>query len=92
VAEELDVALDRVDMILGDTDACPYDMGTFGSLNIWQFGPVLRRAAAEARAVLVQMAAERLGVPAERPAHERRRGDGSLGARQTRDLRATGGR
>jgi isoquinoline 1-oxidoreductase len=66
VAEELDVSFDRVEMILGDTDVCPYDMGTFGSMNIWQFGPVLRRAAAEARAVLVQMAAERLGVPAER--------------------------
>jgi isoquinoline 1-oxidoreductase len=66
VAEELDVPFDRVEMILGDTDVCPYDMGTFGSMNIWQFGPQLRRAAAEARAVLVQMAAERLGVPAER--------------------------
>jgi nicotinate dehydrogenase subunit B len=66
LAEELDVALDAVDMTLGDTDLCPYDMGTFGSLNIWQFGPVLRRAAAEARAVLIQMAAERLQVPAGR--------------------------
>jgi CO/xanthine dehydrogenase Mo-binding subunit len=65
-AEELDVGLDRVDMVMGDTDLCPWDMGTFGSLSIWQFGPVLRAAAAEARAVLVQMAAERLGAPVER--------------------------
>ena len=44
-------------MVLGDTDLCPWDMGTFGSLSIRQFGPVLRAAGAEARAVLLQMAA-----------------------------------
>ncbi|HKB55636.1 MAG TPA: molybdopterin cofactor-binding domain-containing protein, partial [Ramlibacter sp.] len=49
-----------------DTDLCPWDMGTFGSLSIRQFGPVLRGAAAEARAVLLQMAAERLQAPVER--------------------------
>jgi nicotinate dehydrogenase subunit B len=66
IAEELDVALDSVDMIMGDTGQCPWDVGTFGSLNIWQFGPVLRKAGAEARAVLLAMAAENLGAPAER--------------------------
>src|SRR5512146_1600162 len=65
MAEELDVPLDSVDMIMGDTDLCPWDVGTFGSLCIRQFGPVLRAAGAEARAVLMQMAAERLQVPAE---------------------------
>jgi isoquinoline 1-oxidoreductase len=64
-AEELDVALDAVDMVMGDTDVCPWDMGTFGSLSVRQFGPVLRGAAAEARAVLLQMAAEHLRAPAE---------------------------
>jgi len=63
LAEELDVAVDSVDIILGDTDQCPWDMGTFGSLCIWQFGPVLRAAGAEARAVLLQMASEQLQVP-----------------------------
>ncbi len=66
LAEELDVALDSVDIVMGDTDLCPWDMGTFGSLTIRQFGPVLRGAGAEARAVLLQMAAERLGSPVER--------------------------
>jgi nicotinate dehydrogenase subunit B len=66
LAEELDVAFDSVDMVMGDTDLCPWDMGTFGSLNIWQFGPVLRGAAAEARAVLLEMAAERLETPRAR--------------------------
>ena len=60
VAEELDVSFDSVDMVMGDTDLCPWDMGTFGSLTVRQFGPVLRAAAAEARAVLLQMSADYL--------------------------------
>jgi isoquinoline 1-oxidoreductase len=63
-AEELHVSLASVDVVLGDTDLCPFDMGTFGSLSVRTLGPVLRAAAAEARAVLVQMAAEKLGVAA----------------------------
>ena len=66
LAEELDVPLASVDVVLGDTDLRPWDMGTFGSLTIRQFGPVLREAAAEARAVLLQLAAERLAVPVDR--------------------------
>src|SRR5450759_1521620 len=62
-AEELDVPLTSVDIVMGDTDLCPTDSGTYGSLSIRQFGPVLRAAAAEAKAVLLQMAAERLQVP-----------------------------
>ncbi|MBZ5590307.1 MAG: molybdopterin-dependent oxidoreductase [Acidobacteriia bacterium] len=66
LAEELDVPFGSVDMVMGDTDLCPWDMGTFGSLSIRQFGPVLRSAAAEARAVLLQLGAERLQVPPDR--------------------------
>ena len=62
-AEELDVPLSMVDVVMGDTDLCPYDAGTWGSLSIRQFGPALRAAAAEAKAVLLQMASERLQVP-----------------------------
>ena len=64
LAEELDVALDRVDVIMGDTALCPWDMGTFGSRSIKYFGPALRLAAAEGRAVLVEIAADRLKLPA----------------------------
>jgi CO/xanthine dehydrogenase Mo-binding subunit len=64
-AEELGVALDSIDMILGDTSRCPWDRGTFGSLTTRVFGPALRAAAAEARAVLVALAAKKLGVPEE---------------------------
>ena len=65
LAEELDVALDSVDVVMGDTDLCPYDMGTFGSMTTPLLVPVVRRAGAEARAVLLSMAAERLGVPVD---------------------------
>ena len=65
LAEELDVAFDRVHMVMGDTDLCPWDMGTFGSMTTRFFGPPFRRAAAEAKAVLVELASERLGVPKE---------------------------
>ncbi|MHB8838034.1 MAG: molybdopterin cofactor-binding domain-containing protein, partial [Gemmatimonadaceae bacterium] len=62
-AEELNVPLEQVDCVMGDTDLCPFDNGTFGSLSVWRLGPILHAAAAEARAVLVQMASEKLGVP-----------------------------
>jgi isoquinoline 1-oxidoreductase len=65
LAEELDVPLESVDMVMGDTDLCPWDMGTFGSMTTRVFGPAFRAAAAEARAVLVELAAERLGVAKE---------------------------
>jgi isoquinoline 1-oxidoreductase len=66
LAEELDVPLKSVDMVMGDTDLCPWDMGTFGSMTTRFFGPALRAAAAEARAVLIELAAEQLQVTKER--------------------------
>ena len=63
VAEELRVGLDAVEMVMGDTERCPWDMGTFGSLTTRMFGPYLRTAAAEARAVMLRLASEKLGVP-----------------------------
>jgi isoquinoline 1-oxidoreductase len=66
LADELDVSLDSVDMVMGDTDLCPWDRGTWGSLSTRFFGPALRAAAAEARAVLRELASEHLGVPAAR--------------------------
>ncbi len=63
LAEELDTPLDTVDMVMGDTDLCPWDMGTFGSMTTRMFGPALQAAAAEAKAVLLELAAEALKVP-----------------------------
>ena len=65
LADELDVPLDAVDMVMGDTDLCPWDMGTFGSMTTRFFGPPLRAAAAEARRVLLELGAERLKLPAD---------------------------
>ena len=59
LADELEVSLDSVDMTMGDTDLCPWDMGTFGSMTTRFFGPPLRAAAAEAREVLLELAAEK---------------------------------
>ena len=58
VAEELEVSIYDVDMIMGDTELCPYDAGTWGSLTTRFTDPVLRAAAAEAREVLLELAAE----------------------------------
>ena len=66
LAEELEIPLDRIDVVLGDTDLCPYDMGTFGSMCTPLLWPAVRRAGAEAKAVLIEMASERLKVPADR--------------------------
>ena len=66
LAEELDVPLDSVDMVMGDTDLCPWDMGTFGTMSTRIFGPALRAAAAEARAALIELAADRWQAPKER--------------------------
>jgi len=63
VAEELRVGIDAVDVVMGDTERCPWDMGTFGSLTTRMFGPYLRAAAAEARAVMLRLASEQLGAP-----------------------------
>ncbi len=65
-ADELGVSLDVVEMVLGDTDRCPWDAGTWGSLTTRMFGPVLRAAVAEAREALFELAAEKLGVPKDR--------------------------
>jgi len=64
-AEELGVSLGAVTMVMGDTALCPWDMGTFGSMSVRVFGAQLRAAAAEARAVLLDMAAEWLAVGRE---------------------------
>jgi len=62
LADELDVRLEDVDIIMGDTDICPWDEGTYGSLSTREFGQVLRAAAAKARAILLDMAAGELSL------------------------------
>jgi isoquinoline 1-oxidoreductase len=52
VAEELRVPLESVRLAMGDTDLCPYDMGTFGSRSMPDAGSALSRVAAYARSLL----------------------------------------
>jgi nicotinate dehydrogenase subunit B len=66
LADEMDVSLESIDMVMGDTSVCPWDMGTFGSMSTRFFGPPLRAAGAEARRVLLELAAEHLKLPQER--------------------------
>ncbi len=63
MADELDVPMESVKMVMGNTDLCPYDEGTWGSTSVRAFGPSMRAAAAEARTVLLQLGSEQLGVP-----------------------------
>ena len=49
VAEQLGTDPERVELVMGDTDFCPYDIGTFGSRSIEDAGGVLGAAAASAR-------------------------------------------
>ena len=63
MADELNVPYEKIKMIMGDTDLCPYDAGTWGSQTTQTFGPSMRAAAAEARGVLLELASGQLGVP-----------------------------
>jgi len=47
LADELDVSLESIDMVMGDTALCPYDRGTSGSRTTRSFVPSLRAAAKE---------------------------------------------
>ena len=63
MADELDVSFERVKMVMGDTDLCPWDGGTNGSQTTRSFSPHMRVAAAEAKTVLMQLGSEYLHVP-----------------------------
>jgi nicotinate dehydrogenase subunit B len=60
VAEELDLPLERVNLVMGDTGATPNEGYTAGSMTIIASGSALRQAAAEARRALVEMASAEL--------------------------------
>lgn len=65
VAEELDVALERIRLAPADTTYSPDEGMTSGSQSITDGGAALRYASAEARDLLLQRAAARLGVSLE---------------------------
>ena len=65
VAEELDLALERVRLAPADTSRSPNEGITSGSRSIQESGMALRYAAAEVRDLLMQRAAVKLGVSLE---------------------------
>ena len=62
VADELDVALEQVEVILGDTATAPNQGPTIASGSIQIHAAPLRAAAAQARRYLLSAAAEKLGI------------------------------
>jgi CO/xanthine dehydrogenase Mo-binding subunit len=62
VAEELDVGLARIQMVMGATGRTPDEGLTAGSQTVASSGMRLRRAAASAREALLEMAAAELGL------------------------------
>ncbi|MGA2503889.1 MAG: molybdopterin cofactor-binding domain-containing protein [Anaerolineales bacterium] len=58
VAEELEVSIERVHMVMGDTQRTPDEGYTAGSMTINSSGTALRNAAAQARLVLLDLASK----------------------------------
>jgi CO/xanthine dehydrogenase Mo-binding subunit len=65
-ADELDVAYERIEMISADTSRTPDEGVTAGSLSVEHSGTALRYACAEARHILLGLAAAKLGTAPER--------------------------
>src|SRR6516164_4000581 len=65
VAEELDVPFKSVKVFMGDTATSVNQGGASGSTGLQEGGKQMRMAAAEARRVLLDMAADNLGLPVD---------------------------
>jgi len=57
VAEELRVPMEKIELVMGDTQLTPFDMGTFGSRTTPTMNLQLRKVAAAARDTLIGLAA-----------------------------------
>ena len=66
VAEEMDISVSRINVIMGDTALTCNQGGASGSTGVAQGGAALRQAGAEARRMLVERAAIAWGVAPER--------------------------
>ena len=58
VAEELHAPIERIELVMGDTQLTPFDMGTFGSRTTPTMNLQLRKVAAAAREALLRLAAD----------------------------------
>lgn len=66
VAEELHVPIENIEMVMGDTKLTPFDMGTFGSRTTPTMNLQLRKVAAAACDVLIDLAAAQWKVDRQR--------------------------
>src|SRR5437870_7876261 len=63
MSDELDIAFEKTTLIMGRTDLTVDQVGSGGSTAMERDSWPMRRVAAEARRVLLEMAATRFGVP-----------------------------
>jgi nicotinate dehydrogenase subunit B len=66
MADEMDIAFEKTTCIMGSTDNTVDQGGSGGSTAMERDAWPMRRAAAEARRVLLEMSSAQLGVPADR--------------------------
>ncbi len=93
-AEELGVSLDAITMVMGDTDQCPWDAGTWGSQSTRMFGPavraghrpreVRRRHAVAGNALRAHLPPARTRRDADVARHRQGEGDGGRHRRRAR--------
>src|SRR4029077_3436519 len=58
LAEELQLPVSAIEMVMTDTDGVPFDMVTFGSATTPRMAPQMRHVGAAAREMLLDLAAE----------------------------------
>ena len=63
VADELGIQIERITMIEGDTHLTPDQGSTSGSTGMMRGGVQTRQAAATARAALIKLGAQKMGLP-----------------------------
>jgi nicotinate dehydrogenase subunit B len=65
MCDELDIAYDKTKLVMGCTDITPDQGGSGGSDGVERDGQTMRRVAAEARRVLLDLGGQHLGAPVE---------------------------
>lgn len=66
VAEELEIPIERIQVTLGDTETCPYNGLSGGSLTVASVTPAVRDASVQMKNKLISAAAAILDVPEDR--------------------------
>jgi isoquinoline 1-oxidoreductase len=62
IAEELPVPLESIQLVMGDTDLSPFDFGTVGSRTSGVVAPQMRKVAAAAREILLDLATQQTNL------------------------------